>query len=169
MSSGPEALRYLRLARSLAIPWLRHVTHWCWGSGYLRVLGLYYHCQVWRQTGTGHSEWMPSWRCHCRAGHYVLGVALRRCPGVGIWHNARRWRIPYIRGFLRRWSSCSSNGHYAERTLYRAWGHWISPSVWLCVCTWLGCISTAFSCTFYGLLALSKGDAACLMSSSMGC
>ena len=148
--------------------WLRHVMHWCWGSGYLRVLGLYYHCQVWRQTGTGHSEWIPSRCCYCRAGHYVSGVALRCCPGVGIWHNARR-RSPYVRGFLRRWSLCCSNGHYAGRSLCHAWGHWISSSVWLCACTCVGCMSAAFSCTFCILLVWFRGYTSSGMSSSMGC
>ena len=169
MLSGHEALRTWKGAWWSR--WLRHVMHWFWGSGYLRVLGLYYHCQVGRQTGTGHSEWMPSRRCHLRAGRYVSGVALLCYPGVGIWHtcNARRWRNPYVWGFLRRWNSCSSNGHYAGRSWCRAWGHWISPIVLLCACACLGCMSAAFSCTFCGLLVWSWGDAACGMSSSTEC
>ena len=149
--------------------WLRRVMHWCWGSGYLRVLWLYHQCQAWRQTETGHSEWMSPRHCHCKAGHYVSGMALRYRPGIGIWCDARRWRSPYVRGFLQRWSLCSSNGHYEGRSLCRAWGYWISPSGWLCTCVWLGCMSVAFSCTFCRLLVWSRRDAACAMSSSMGC
>ena len=103
--------------------WLRHVMHWCWGNGYFRVLGLY----ITTIRCGGHSEWMPSWHCHCRAGRYISGVALWCCPGVGIWHNARRWRNPCIWGFLWRWSSCISNGHNTGHSLCRAWELWISP------------------------------------------
>ena len=106
MSSGPEALRTLRLARSLVIllaETCNALMQGLWlpssSGAVLPLLGV--------KADWNWSPRMDIFRhCHCKAGHYVSGMVLRGRPGIGIWCDARRWRSPNVRGFLQRWSSC---------------------------------------------------------------